>query len=441
MQRERNIKSDRRAANSNTGMKPPDQEIHSRNQRIHPWDRMRIVLLITMGIERPSGMRYFFLARELVRRGHQVRILALHPELATCTRRRFVRDGVEVWYVGQMHARKEGSTPQRFSPLHLLWTVILSTLGMLWGIIRSPADVYHLGKPQPINGVAALIGVLLLRRQRFYVDCDDDEAHSNRFVADWQRVVFAFWQWLLPRLAAGVTANTMCTAQRLHCQRIAPISYVPNGVADEHFCSPPTATVEALRCSLGLENRRVIAYVGTLALHNHPVNLLLTAFAQIAEAYPDVVLLLIGGGEDIQTLREQSVALGLTQRVLFTGHIPHECVRFYLSLALLSVDPVLDNAVARARSPLKIFESTALGVPVITGNVGDRAALLADGQAGVLVCPNDPTALVQGICALLDDPSRRAALAEAGRRYIREHYTWRILAARWESVYRGGRAG
>src|SRR6185369_7480958 len=93
---------------------------------------MRIVFLLPMGIDRPSGSRYFNLARELVRRGHAVRMLALHPDFAACAERRFVREGVEVWYVGQMHARKSGSVPIRLSPLQLLGVVIASTLGMIW---------------------------------------------------------------------------------------------------------------------------------------------------------------------------------------------------------------------------------------------------------------------------------------------------------------------
>jgi len=81
---------------------------------------MKLVFIIPIGIERPSGRRYFCIARELVRRGHGVRILALHPDLANCPRRRFIRAGVEVWYVGQMHARKSESVPGRFTPLQLL---------------------------------------------------------------------------------------------------------------------------------------------------------------------------------------------------------------------------------------------------------------------------------------------------------------------------------
>lgn len=399
---------------------------------------MRIVLLLTVGLERPSGRRYRQVARHLVQAGQQVRILALHPDYAACRQRRFVEDGVEVWYVGQMHARKQGSRPQRFSRTGLLRVLVTATLGMVWGVLCSPADVYHLGKPQPINGLATLMGVCLLRGQRFYVDCDDDETASNRFSAGWQRAVFAGWQWLLPRLAAGATVNTRFLQARLQgaCWRWGrgPVVYVPNGVAPDGFRPPAPGVLRALRQALGLEGRRVIAYVGTLACHNHPVDLLLVAFARLAADVPDSVLLLVGGGEDLVPLRAQAAAAGLQQRVRFTGHVPHRATRAYLALADLSVDPVCDNAVARARSPLKIFESLALGVPVVTGDVGDRAALLAYGQAGVLVRPGDAASLAAGITALLTDAPRRARLAAVGRLYARQ-FAWARLAAAWQRVY------
>jgi glycosyltransferase involved in cell wall biosynthesis len=397
--------------------------------------RLRIVFLIPMGIERPSGVRYFHLARELVRRGHAVRILALHPDLATCAQRRFVRDGVEVWYVGQMHARKGGSVPGRFGPLQLLQTLIRSTLGMLWGVLCSPADVYHLGKPQPINGLAALLGVLLLRRKRFYVDCDDDEVGSNRLSAGWQRAIFAFWQWLLPRLALGVTTNTRFLTERMRRQGITPVVHVSNGVDLQQFQRPTSAVLAALRTALGFDGQRVIAYAGTLALHNHPVDLLLDAFAQIASVFPDTKLLLIGGGEDLPLLRRKVDERGLTKRVVFTGQLPRASIRAYLALADLSVDPVRDDDVARARSPLKLFESLALGVPVLTGDVGDRAAVLAGGQAGVLVPPSDATALAHGIMGMLQHGDKLGEFARAGQQHVR-NYEWSRLAAQWEKIYR-----
>jgi glycosyltransferase involved in cell wall biosynthesis len=401
---------------------------------------VKITFLIPVGVERPSGTRYLQIARALVARGHRVRILALHPDLAHCAARRLRQDGVEIWYVGQMHSRKEGSVPRPLRGVGLAAVLARSTLGMLWGVLRSPADVYHLGKPQPINGLAALLGVMLLRRRRFYVDCDDEEVRGNRLQSALQRAAFAFWQWLLPRLARGATVNSIFLAERLRRAGVTVISYVPNGVDVRRFQRPPERVLAGLRSALGLEGRVVIAYAGTLALHNHPVDLLLDAFRIVAEREPAAALLLIGGGEDLPLLRRRAQELGLIARVRFTGQLGQRLVPALLGLASLSVDPVHDDEVARARSPLKIFESMALGVPVVAGDAGDRATLLAQGRAGILVPPSDPVALAAALLALLGDEPRRQALAATALRHV-QRYRWERLAAEWEGVYKGKRHG
>ncbi len=395
---------------------------------------MTIVFLIIMGLERPSGRRYFSLARALAQRGHRVRVLALHPDLERCPQRRFVQDGVEVWYVGQMHARKREGVHTRFAAHQLAGVLLQSTCGMIWGVLCSPATIYHLGKPQPVNGLAALLGIGLLRRQGFFVDCDDDETTSNRFAATWQRQVFAFWQWLLPRLAQGVTVNTRFLASQIPRRTQKPVVYVPNGVCLKAFQRPLEPVLAALRAALGLHGRPVVAYSGALALHNHPVDLLLEAFVKVSASLPETMLLLIGSGEDDQAIRERVAALGLQQHVMLVGYMAHQQTRAYLALAELSVDPVYDNDVARARSPLKIFESLALGVPVVTGDVGDRRLMLADGQAGVLVAPGDPAALAAGILSLLHNEATCRQMAAYGLSHV-QRYSWRVLAEQWETVY------
>jgi len=394
---------------------------------------MRITFAMTTGLERPAGRRYFPIARELVRRGHQVRILALHPDLASCAERRYTQAGVEVWYVGQMHARKRGSEATHFGPLALLRVLARSTIGMAWGMTCSPADLYHLCKPQPINGLAALLIITLLRRQRFYVDWDDDEVKGNRLTAGWQRAVFGFWQWLLPALAAGTTVNTTFLAERLRARGIEPVVLVPNGADRAVFSRPPDAQLAGLRAALGLEQRRVIAYAGTLSLQNHPVDLLIAAFALLATRQPDATLLIIGGGEDLHTLREDVARRGLENRVYFTGHVAHQFVPHLLALAELSVDPVHDDDVARARSPLKLYESFAVGVPIVTGAVGDRAATLAEG-GGWLCPPDDAHALADTLARALNDVvGLREQAARAAARAT--DFEWPTLAVHWATVY------
>ncbi|ABX05990.1 MAG TPA: glycosyl transferase family 1 [Herpetosiphon sp.] len=392
----------------------------------------RVVFLITMGIERPSGQRYFNLAKELVRQGDQVRILALHPDLEQCQQRRFVQDGVEIWYVGQMHSRKRHGEVLPFSPLQLLAVLIRATLGMLWAILCSPAEIYHLGKPQPVNGLAAILGVLLGRGQRFWVDCDDDEVGSNRLTNQAQRMVFGFWQWLLPRLAQGVTVNTQALAARMLAARVANIVYVPNGVDLSLFQAPEPAVLAGLRTSLGLDGMQVIAYVGTIALHNHPINLLLEAFDQQLKHDPLIRLVLVGGGEDLGYVQTWIRDHGYHDRIFCLGHQDRRSIPMWMALANVTVDPVYDDMVAQARSPLKLFESLALGIPPVTGDVGDRRLVLNFAADRLIAPAGDALALAQTLQAVLatwSTTNRQACFERA------TDYAWSALALRWRAGY------
>jgi glycosyltransferase involved in cell wall biosynthesis len=319
--------------------------------------------------------------------------------------------------------------------LHLLSVVLRSTAALAWAAARTEGDYVHLGKPQPINGAAALMADRL-RPRPLYLDCDDYEAGSNRFSAAWQRHVFAWWEDRLPPRMDGVTVNTMFLRDRVARLGVSEdrIVHVPNGVDLQTFKPAPAVQVDALRVALGLEDRRVIAYAGTLSLQNHPVNILLDALPALVRHEPRTALLMIGGGEDLISLRELAVANGLAPFVRFTGHVGRPMLRALLGLAELTVDPVLDDDVARARSPLKILESLALGVPVVTGDSGDRRMLLADGEAGSLMRPGDPAALADGIAGLLADPAALRAKSEYALRHV-QAYDWNRLAERFEMVY------
>jgi glycosyltransferase involved in cell wall biosynthesis len=97
---------------------------------------------------------------------------------------------------------------------------------------------------------------------------------------------------------------------------------------------------------------------------------------------------------------------------------------------------VQDDRVARARSPLKLFESLAVGTPVVTGEVGDRLECLDGGKAGVLVAPGDAVALASGIIRVLQHPQEAARMREATEP-VRERYYWDVLVLNFCRVYEG----
>jgi len=282
----------------------------------------------------------------------------------------------------------------------------------------------------------AALGAKFLRGKRLYLDCDDYEADSNRFSGRWQRAVVALFEDNLPRFASGMTVNTRFTQERnvalgFPAERIV---YVPNGVDRERFANVDSGRVQALRRELGLDNKKVIAYVGSMSLVNHPVDLLLEAFAVVRRRCDDAVLVLVGGGQDYDFLRRRAEELGLGESAIFVGKVKPEEVPYYTAMADVSTDPVYDDVVARARCPLKLFESMAVGTPVVTGDVGDRRDILDGGRAGMLVNPGDVHALAKGIVTVLQDRDRARAMREAALR-LRERYYWDVLIDDFIRVY------
>jgi glycosyltransferase involved in cell wall biosynthesis len=310
----------------------------------------------------------------------------------------------------------------------------LAALQLASAAIRLGGDALHVCKPQPINGLAGVFAARVLGCP-LYIDCDDYEGGGNRFGAAWQQRLVQLCEDHLPAQAAAVTVNTRFLQRRYHGLGLPParVTYVPNGIAAARLLPPNSRKVAALHSALGLGAAPVVAYVGTLSQTTHNVGLLLDAFALVARCLPAARLLLVGAGEDRVALEQRARQLGIGTRTLFTGAVAPAAVPAFLALAACSVDPVADDAVAAARSPLKIVESLASGVPVVTGDVGDRAEVLGQ-LAGMLVRPGDARALADGIAVLLEDRWLQQRLA-AGARERAEVYRWDRLAPAWTKVY------
>jgi glycosyltransferase involved in cell wall biosynthesis len=384
----------------------------------------RATFVLTQSLECPSGVgRYWPLARGLVRRGYRVRVLALHPDYDRLTQRRFTRDGVEVWYVAQMHVHKTGSQKRYFGPLRFLRVVTVASVRLTWAAITTPSDLFHIGKPHPMNGIAAL--ALLALGKKVYLDCDDLEAASNRFSAGWQRTVVAWFEDHLPRWVHGITVNTRFLQTRLQplVRKSRRIVLVPNAVDSARFQPPDPATIAEVRLRHGLEERPVVAYVGSMSLTNHAIDLLLKSFAQVViREIPQAALLLVGGGEDLSALERMAADWGIEEHVRFVGRVPPDDVPAYYAAADVVVDPVYDDEIARARSPLKLYESLAVGTPIVTGDAGDRRRALDNNEA-LLVPAGDAQALGHRLVVLLEDSTARERL----RRWAtarRDRYFW-----------------
>ena len=152
----------------------------------------------------------------------------------------------------------------------------------------------------------------------------------------------------------------------------------------------------------------VVGYLGRLARIKGP-DLLVSAFATLATQRPALRLVLAGAGEREAALRQQVAASALADRVHFAGPIPRDAVFAALRGFDLAVVPSREEGFG-----LSAAEALAAGAATVATRVGALPEVLADGRNGVLVDPDSPAALAQGMAGLLDDGGLRARLGAAG---------------------------
>jgi glycosyltransferase involved in cell wall biosynthesis len=375
------------------------------------------------------------MAREIARMGHQVTVAALHADFSSLTETRFVKDGVNIQYVAQMHVLKKGSQKTYFSNKTLV-SLAASAAWKLSEVARkSQADIIHVGKPHPMNGIAGLINKYL-RGKPFILDCDDYEAASGRFNNRWQKSGIAYFEKWLPRHSNAVTVNTHFMIEKMTSWGIPPqkLHHIPNGVDFDRFKKPAEAEVDSLAQRLGLQGKLVVSFIGSMGLTTHSIDLLLQAFIKVNQQIPDSRLLLVGGGEDYNQLKTLTHELGIAEVTRFCGRVHPSEIPLYYHLSQVSVDPVRDNDAARGRSPLKLFESWACGVPFVTGDVGDRRRILGTPSAGLLALPGDPDSLSICIVELLRNQNLSNQIRNIGYERALE-YSWEKITKKLEGTY------
>ena len=384
-----------------------------------------LVMLLTQDLNSPSGLgRYFPLAKYLVRHNYHVTILALHSNFDAEKNRDFWDQGVHIKYVSQMHVQKIHDRTQYFPVTKLIKVVINATKRLMQEAMKESPDLVLVGKPHPMNGIAGL-KVARNKSVPLIVDCDDYEAESNKTNSIWQKYVLKYFEDSLPKMADLVTTNTYFNKDRMQKLGIEEkrIYYLPNGVDTDRFQFASVDRLKSLRDSLGLGNNKVVGYFGSINLANHPVDLLVRSFARIYKNDERVRLLIVGGGGDMERLRALVKVLNIESGVVFTGRVDPNEIGVYYQLADVSVDPVNDTLADRGRCPLKIFESWQMGVPVISGHVGDRKKLGGVPAAISLYKPGDEAQLSQLLIELIKDVNELSNLRTQGLLRV-ENYSW-----------------
>jgi len=214
------------------------------------------------------------------------------------------------------------------------------------------------------------------------------------------------------------------------------IGVVPNAVDIQHF-QPSAGPDPVLKAKLGLAGCRVIGFLGSFYAYEG-LDLLLAALPQILAQAPDVRVLLVGGGPQEANLKAQAQALGLADKVVFVGRVPHAEVSRYYDLVDLLAYPRHAMRLTDLVTPLKPLEAMAQGHLLIASDVGGHKELIEDGRTGFLFRAEDGADLARKALEALNLPDHGAAIRANGRRFVEEVRNWDNSIANYQAIY--GRA-
>ncbi len=210
------------------------------------------------------------------------------------------------------------------------------------------------------------------------------------------------------------------------------IFVVPNGVDVSEFAPAPPDP--ALLGELGLRDSLVTGYVGSF-FHYEGLGLLIEAVNVLASRYPRLKLLMVGAGESAPTLKKRVQELGLGDRVVFTGRVPHDRAPEYYRLFDFMVLPRRLTRETRLVTPLKPMEIMAMEKPLIASDIGGHREIVENGLNGLLFESETASDLARVCAELIDDPERRTALGRRGREWVSERRNWDVLVDRYVGIY------
>ncbi|MCB0075971.1 MAG: glycosyltransferase family 4 protein [Anaerolineales bacterium] len=227
---------------------------------------------------------------------------------------------------------------------------------------------------------------------------------------------------------------------------VTPSEFNAQSLIDEHGADPSRLRVLPLSVELdrfaprsaptplvaqhGTAGRCVLLFVGRVA-SNKRIDLLIDAVALLAPRHPELLLLVVGEGDDNESqrqimadLRERVAAQGMTDHVSFVGKV--DDVAPYFNLADLYVTASLHEGFG-----VPLIEAMASGLPIVASDA--TAHPLVVGDAALLVEAERSAALAEGIATLIAAPEQRHALAQRGLDRV-QRYAESEVDLRWSQI-------
>ena len=389
---------------------------------------LRVAMLAPFAVHGPKGTacwRVMPLARALAAGGHSVRVVVPPYDFPADGGRRWLDGGVEVVNVSLPRAGRQAGA------MTLVARLVQAASG--W-----KPDVVHSFKPKGYTGLAAA----WLAQRGFVVvqDSDDWETGWND-LAGYGRGLQRLFAWQERR---GLQAAAAVTVASRWLERLAirlcgtgqGVFYLPNSVQAGRFAvgSHSRYAMDFATSEVKPQTKRVLLY--TQFVETTPAAVWRVWSAVLARC-PDAILVVVGAGGagEEQTLVRLAGEAGGARSVVLLGWQQHDTLSGLLAAMDAAVFPAADTPLNRAKSPMRLLDALAAGVPVATQAVGEYGEYVIDGETGLVTSPGDAAALAGAVVRLLEDPILARSLADEAARRVEVDHSWPRMAEIAEAAY------
>jgi glycosyltransferase involved in cell wall biosynthesis len=305
-----------------------------------------------------------------------------------------------------------------FQELRAFWELLT--------IIRQERpDVLHLNSGKA-GGIGALAGRLVgVERIVFTAH---GWAHREPRSLLWKLIVWKFSWWTITLSHAVIVVSNFD-------YRNAPVLFsrhklhvVYNGVAPFALLPRVKARQELIKKAPTL-SETVPWLVMPAELHtNKGIDLAIEALARLSLTHPDMALVVLGEGDERETLLQRARECGVSDRVFLLGFVPD--ARQHLSAADLFLMPSRKEGF-----PLALLEAAHAALPVVATRVGGIPEIVEHEKNGLLTTPNDVAELATSIDRLLKDPDEARSLGIALQATVREKFSEGNMLTETFSLY------
>ncbi|WP_035724447.1 glycosyltransferase family 4 protein [Bradyrhizobium sp. ARR65] len=333
-----------------------------------------------------------------------------------------------------------GSIRARLAGLHLILRIAVA-------ILRGEYDIVQ-ARDRSTSSVLFLLLAKLAGRPFVYwmsfpmLEATLERARDAReYIPTWRRVMMRayvivgkplLYRFVLPAadhiFAQSARMKAALVQRGIAAQKITP---VPMAVSVDRYNPSTIPTTDDRR----LDGRDVLLYMGTCAPVRR-VDIIIRALGAVVRNGHDAVLVLLGDTRpaDRDALCEVAIEEGVSDRLIFTGHLPLAQALSYVRRADVCLSPCAPHPLLVVGTPTKLVEYLAMGRPVVANDHPDQREILEASGAG-LITDLSSQGFAEAIAILLSDKAAAESMAARGPPWIAAYRSYSVHAELVSSVY------